>query len=167
MMFHRLWRASIWHPEAIPRAERKYAIPLKRVLFPVYDIAVIFLGAFGILVGFRAMREAFPEPGPSILYGVLLGAGIACLLGCCFPRLWVMEITGKLIILTILAVVLISMLVAASSVSGYTGLAVVPVMVVMMLPPLLRLWILWVGLSGRYIPRKGGDWNGLESRREE
>src|SRR3546814_459103 len=111
-------------------------------------------------VGFRGSREAFPEPGPSILYGVLLGAGIACLLGCCFPRLWVIEITGKLIILTILAVVLISMLVAASSVSGYTGLAVVPVMVVMMLPPLLRLWILGVELSGRYIPRTGAAWNG-------
>ena len=96
-MLRMVLRNTIWYRDAIPPGERKYAAPLKRVVFPVYDMAVILLGLFGLLVGFQATDAALPAPGPTVLYTVMLLAGVLCLVGCAFPVLWAVEIAGKTI----------------------------------------------------------------------
>lgn len=161
-MLRRLWRASIWHPAAIPENERKYGSPLKRVLFPVYDIAVIILGIVGFGTGFQAVARAFPEPAELVLYAVLTVAGVVCLIGCSFPRLWLPEIAGKFVILFTLGVVLVAMLVAGATLPGHTGFMVAPILIVMMLPPLLRLWILGWELAARRRKQviEGAVWSG-------
>lgn len=148
-MLRRLWRASIWHRDAIPEVERKYGSPLKRVLFPVYDIAVIILGVAGLRIGFQAVERAFPHPAEAVLYAVLTIAGVVCLIGCSFPRLWLQEIVGKFVILFTLGVVMVAMLVAGATLPGHTGFMVAPILIVMMLPPLLRLWILGWEIAAR------------------
>ncbi|MEW1705945.1 hypothetical protein AB0230_01780 [Microbacterium sp. NPDC089190] len=142
-------RASIWHPDAIPAGERKYASPLKRVLFPVFDAAIILFGIAGLRVGFQAMTLTFPMPVPSIIYGLLIAAGAICFIGCAFPRLWVQEIVGKLVILMTLGVLLVAMLIAGTTIPGHTGVAVAPMVFVMTLPPFLRLWLLGVEWGDR------------------
>jgi hypothetical protein len=148
-VFARLARASIWHRNAIPLAERKYASPLKRVLFPVFDVAIVLFGIAGLRVGFQAMTLTFPMPVPSIIYGLLIGAGVVCFVGCAFPRLWLPEIVGKLIILMTLGVLLVAMLIAGTTIPGHTGVAVAPMVFVMTLPPFLRLWLLGVEWGDR------------------
>jgi hypothetical protein len=145
----RIVEASIWHPSAIPALERKYASPLKRVLFPVYDLAIILFGLAGLNVGFQAMNLTFPSPVPSVIYAVLLLSGVVCFVGCAFPALWVQEIVGKLLILMTLGVLLVAMLIAGTVVPGHTGVAVAPMVFVMMLPPFLRLWLLGVEWGDR------------------
>ncbi len=140
----RLWRASIWHPDAIPRHEWKYAAPLKRVVFPVFDIAVLILGIAGLFSGFQALKLTFPDPVPTLIYGTLVAMGAACFVGCAFPGLWAMEITGKVIILMSLAVLFVAMIIAGATIPGHTGIVIAPMVFVMMLIPFLRLWILGV-----------------------
>ncbi|MDY0830725.1 hypothetical protein SK224_16440 [Microbacterium sp. BG28] len=156
-MMRALWRASIWHPDAIPPIEEKYASPLKRVLFPVYDLVVIWLAWAGLGAGFRALALTFPSPGPSVLYGALMAAGLVCFIGAAFPRLWVAEIVGKLAILALLGILMAAMYVAAAEIPGHTGANVAPMIAGMMLPPLLRLWILGVEWAGR---SEGAAWTG-------
>lgn len=161
-MLRRLWRASIWHRDAIPEVERKYGSPLKRVLFPVYDIAVIILGVAGLQIGFQAVARAFPHPAEVVLYAVLTIAGLVCLIGCSFPRLWLQEIVGKFVILFTLGVVMVAMLVAGATLPGHTGFMVAPILIVMMLPPLLRLWILGWEIAARRRKQviEGVAWSG-------
>lgn len=152
-MLRTVWRNTIWYRDAIPPLERKYAAPLKRVVFPVYDVAVICLGLFGLLVGFQAIDAALPSPGPTILYTVIFLAGVLCLNGCAFPVLWTVEIAGKTIILITMMVLLLAMLTAAWTIPEHTGLMLTPLIVVMMLIPILRLWILGVEIAGRRAER--------------
>lgn len=148
-VFARIARASIWAKGAIPLAERKYASPLKRVLFPVYDIAIVIFGIAGLKVGFQAMTLTFPAPVPSIIYGLFIGTGALCFVGCAFPRLWLPEIVGKLLILMTLGVLFVAMIIAGTTIPGHTGVAVAPMVFVMMLPPFLRLWLLGVEWGDR------------------
>ena len=148
-MLRMVLRNTIWYRDAIPPGERKYAAPLKRVVFPVYDMAVILLGLFGLLVGFQATDAALPAPGPTVLYTVMLLAGVLCLVGCAFPVLWAVEIAGKTIVLITLTALLITMLTAAATIPGHTGLTITPTILAMMMIPALRLWILGVEIAGR------------------
>ena len=155
-----LWERSVWHPAAIPPLERKYASPLKRVVFPVYDVVVALVGYFGLTAGVKAITLALPEPGPTFLFGGLIVAGVVCFFGCVFPRLWPAEILGKGVILVALLTVLFAMLIAAWRVDGYTGLAFAPVIVMMILIPLLRLWILGIEIADRRRLAEGVRWTG-------
>jgi len=155
-----LWRASIWHPGAIPWHERKYASPLKRVVFPVYDIIIVLVGLVGSQAGVAAISQAIPDPGPAFLYGGLMVAGAVCFVGCAFPRLWVAEIIGKSVILTSLILLLGAMLAAPFRVEGYTGLTFAPVIGMMILVPLLRLWILGIEMAERRRPPVEASWSG-------
>lgn len=142
-------RASIWHRNAIPTLEKKYASPLKRVVFPVYDVAVMLLGVAGLFSGFQALKLTFPAPVPGILYGTLVTMGVLCFVSCAFPRLWLPELIGKLVILMALGVLFVAMLIAGATIPGHTGIAIAPMVVVMMLFPFLRLWILGVEWGDR------------------
>lgn len=145
----RLRDASIWNPDAIPRHERKYAAPLKRVVFPVFDVAVFVLGVAGLFSGFQALKLTFPDPVPTLIYGTLVAMGALCFVGCTFPRLWAMEITGKVLILMSLGVLFVAMIIAGATVPGHTGIVIAPMVFVMMLIPFLRLWILGVEWGDR------------------
>lgn len=91
-----LWRASIWHPDAIPLHERKYA-SLKRVWLPIYDITAVWAGINAAIFGSRLLDRLY---GPvTDLVGVLFAAvALVCLAGVAFPRLWAVEIAGKAVL---------------------------------------------------------------------
>ncbi len=145
----RLWRASIWHPSAIPIDEAKYASPLKRVVFPAFNVIMIALGLAGLSTGFEALRLTFPTPFPTVLYSTLVVAGLVCFGACAFPRLWAWEVVGKFVILVGLAVLFAAMLVAAAEIEGHSGRAIAPMIVGLSLIPFLRLWILAAEWAGR------------------
>lgn len=146
----RLGRASIWYPSAIPHdAGHRYESPIKRVFLPAYDLIILWLGLGGLVVPLQAVGQALPMPWPNVLYIALAAAGIVCFFGIAFPRLWRMEIAGKVAILGLLAMLVVSMILAGITIPGHTGITITPIMIGLMIPPLIRLWTLGSELGDR------------------
>ncbi|WP_323986189.1 hypothetical protein [Microbacterium plantarum] len=98
----RLWRASIWHPDAIPPDEFKYR-NLKRVWLPLYDAIAIFAGIQAIMFGSTILNRLFNPLMVDLFGGVLTGVAVVCLAGVAFPRLWAVEIVGKILLVGLVA----------------------------------------------------------------
>lgn len=149
-LFDRVREASIWHPDAIPHdAAYLYVSPIKRVFLPAYDIVILWLGLAGLVRGFQAISAVFTSPIAILIYGLLALAGLTCLVACAFPRLWRVEVGGKIAILTILGMIAVSMTIAGLSSMTHTGITITPVVVGLILVPLLRLWTLGGELGDR------------------
>lgn len=150
----RLWRASIWHPSAIPHnAAYIYVSPLKRVFLPAYDVVILWLGLAGIVQGFQSVSAILPGFGPLALYTALALAGAVCFVCCVFPRLWRVEIGGKIAIVSILTMIALTMIVAGLTIPRHTGITVTPIVVGLLIPPLFRIWT----LGREYGNRKAED----------
>lgn len=94
--FQRLYRASIWHPDAIPVLELKYAAALKRRLFPAVDLICIYMGVWGAHYGLPSVDTTYGGIAGR-LGGVLFALlGAAALMGIAFPRLYVVEMLAKI-----------------------------------------------------------------------
>lgn len=91
-----LWRASIWHPGALPATEGAASRELKRFVLPVFDVLVIVMGANAVQFGMPSFNLVYSPTVAVLAAWVLLCAGIFALVGISFPRLWVAEALGKL-----------------------------------------------------------------------
>lgn len=92
-----LFAASIWHSGAIPKDEWKYR-HLKRVWLPVYDFVAMVSGTLAFYFGSRllySILDAALVDVVGILYATIAAV---CLLGVAFPKLWGVEIAGKVIL---------------------------------------------------------------------
>lgn len=95
-------RATIWHPDAIPESEGSASRELKRVVLPIFDAFIALMGLAGAILGMPSFAEVWSAE-PSHLAGlVLLIAGVAAFVGIVFPRLWVAEAVGKLLMLLVI-----------------------------------------------------------------
>lgn len=101
-MLRRLLRATIWHPSAIPPDEWKFR-NLKRVWLPLYDVIAIFAGVQAVLFGSDLLNRIFAPVLVDVLGGVFIVVACVCLLGVSFPRLWRVEIVGKVILVGMIA----------------------------------------------------------------
>lgn len=97
-----LFRASIWHPDAIPPDEWKYR-SLKRFWLPVYDLIAILAGIWAALFGSPVLHELFDKPLIDAMGLLLAVVATVCLLGVIFPALWRWEIIGKVLLVALLA----------------------------------------------------------------
>ena len=98
----RLWRASIWHPDALPPDEWKYR-NLKRVWLPLYDVIAIFAGIQAVMYGSTILNRLFAPVMVDTLGLVMTLVATVCLAGVAFPRLWVVEIIGKVMLVGLVA----------------------------------------------------------------
>lgn len=97
-----LYRASIWSPDAIPPGEWKYR-NLKRIWLPTYDVIAVIAGVVAALQGSPLLNRLFPDILVDGLgYGLAIIATV-CLAGVAFPRLWAVEIVGKIILVALVA----------------------------------------------------------------
>ncbi|MBD8477557.1 hypothetical protein [Microbacterium sp. CFBP 8794] len=101
-MFARMWRASIWHPEAIPVIEGQISRDLKRVVLPLFDVALIVMGVAALAGGMPSFDLVHNHLISAVAGWALLVGGTSALFGVVFPRLWVAEAAGKLVVLLIL-----------------------------------------------------------------
>lgn len=136
-----LWRASIWHPSAIPFMERKYASPLKRVFLPLYDVIAVLAGWYAISSGIPSLDVLVPQEVSTVVGFLFITAATVALVGISFPAAWRVEIGAKLILFGILGTYLIALRVLAADGEG-TRDFVGCVVAMAMLVPLLRLWVL-------------------------
>lgn len=96
-MIRALFRASIWHPAAIPPGEHKYR-NLKRVWLPLYDLIAVFCGVQAFLSGSPLLNILFPPNMIDVLGVMMAAVALVCLAGVAFPRLWLVEMIGKAIL---------------------------------------------------------------------
>lgn len=100
--FLTLWRSSIWCEDAIPPNEWKYR-NLKRVWLPVYDLVAIWAGIQAVAFGSTLLNRLFPPMLVDTVGVVFTAAAVAALLGVAFPRLWAVEILGKIVLVGLVA----------------------------------------------------------------
>lgn len=144
----RLFRGTIWDPDAIPALERKYAGPLKWFVFPAFDIIMAAIGARALFVGVPSIESLYPSGVASVIYLAWLILGLVCLVGAVIPKLWPLEIVGKVALFAMLFLYLIAMRVSPTPVDGAKD-AVSGLLLAAMLIPCLRLWILGIELRAR------------------
>lgn len=96
-MIRRLWAASIWSTGAIPPDEWKFR-NLKRVWLPLYDLIAAFCGMQAFLYGSPLLNVLFPADLIDALGVMMAAAALVCLAGVAFPRLWLVEIVGRIIL---------------------------------------------------------------------
>lgn len=101
-MWRRLWRASVWHPDALPIEEFKFR-SLKRVWLPTYDAAAFGAGLWAIIFGSPILHRLFHPDVIDLLGGLLAVAAAVCFIGVAFPSMWRVEILGKIILMMLLA----------------------------------------------------------------
>lgn len=101
-VLQRLGRASIWHPDAIPPDEWKYR-NLKRVWLPIYDGVAACAGVWAALFGSPLLHSLFDGPVIDAMGITLALVATVCFFGVAFPRLWRVEIAGKIILLSLIA----------------------------------------------------------------
>ena len=96
-MIRRLWASSIWAPGMIPPDEWKFR-NLKRVWLPLYDLIAVFCGVQAFLFGSPLLNILFPADLIDVLGVMMAVAALVCLAGVAFPRLWLVEIVGRVIL---------------------------------------------------------------------
>lgn len=141
-MLRRLRRASIWHPTSIPPVERKYAQPLKQVVFPAFDVLMLLVAVRALVVGIPSIEAIMPRTAALALYAAWAVVAALCFVGAAFPRLWVLEIGGKIVLFALLSVYLVALRVNETGDGARDAVSLF--VVVAMLFPLLRLWILGI-----------------------
>lgn len=136
----RLYRASIWHPDAIPPEEWKFR-SLKRIWLPVYDLVAIGAGIWAALLGSPVLHALFDEPVIDVLGYLLTAVATVCLFGVAFPRLWRWEIVGKVTLVGLLAAYAASVVLFRTNPDPSSGF--VAFVIVLSLPlPIFRLTLL-------------------------
>ena len=93
----RLFAASIWARGAIPPDEWKYRW-LKRLWLPIYDLFATAAGICAVVFGSRLLNRLLDGAMLDAVGIVFTGIAFVCLLGVAFPRLWLVEIVGKVIL---------------------------------------------------------------------
>lgn len=136
----RLWRASIWHPDAMPPDEWKYR-SLKRLWLPVYDLLAIGAGIWAALFGSPVLHELFDGPVIDAMGILLTAVATVCLLGVIFPPLWRWEICGKVLLVALLGAYAAAVVLFRTNPDPGSGF--VAFVIVLSLPlPIFRLTLL-------------------------
>lgn len=135
-----LYRNSIWHPDALDPDDFKYR-NLKRTWLPALDLLSILVGILAMVYGSSVLNEMYHRSFLTTVSAIFITASSVALVGVAFPRLWVPEAIGKLVMLGLLGGYSTAVWVAFFQ--GNTGSGFVAAMLMYPLVfPLFRLQIL-------------------------
>jgi hypothetical protein len=138
-------RRSIWHRDAIPITEGELARDVKRWVLPVVDVLFILASISGLVRGMPSFEVVYSETVSNVAAVLILAASIACLVGVSFPRLWRLELVGKMALAFVLltyAALLVFLSVGGSARGFVAGVCAASVV--------LPLWrIVWLGREYR------------------
>lgn len=135
-----LWRETVWHPDAIPPDEWKFR-SLKRLWLPVYDVIAVLAGIWATAFGSPILHRLFDENVIDLMGMTLTVAAAVCLLGVAFPRLWRVEIAGKVILVALLGGYAIAVMFFRANPDPSAGF-IVFVLLLALPAPLFRLSLL-------------------------
>ena len=96
----RVYRQTIWHPDAIPDAEFKYR-NLRRVWLPLFDALSVGIGFLAVQYGSTLLNNMFPVVVVDMAGSSFTLAATLALVGAVFPRLFLAEIVGKVVMVSL------------------------------------------------------------------
>lgn len=86
-------RFTVWHPiNTDPNDDDRWTV---RVWLPLYDVLAVLAGGIAFYIGSPLLNRLFPNAvvdGTAVMFGV---AGFITLVGVVIPRLWRIEVAGK------------------------------------------------------------------------
>lgn len=94
-LLRRTFRASVWAREGVPAADWRYR-GLYRFVFPFTDLFFCYFGVVGWINGVVSVQKAAGADYATAWSGAIALAALAALVGVSFPRLWLVELLGKI-----------------------------------------------------------------------
>lgn len=92
----RMRRLLVWHPiNTDPKDDDRWTV---RIWLPLYDLLVIAAGIVAYYIGSPLMNRLFDPWVVDMAALTFLAAGVITLVGVCVPRMWRLEIGGKMMI---------------------------------------------------------------------
>lgn len=147
----------MWAPDALAIDEWRWR-GIRRVLLPIYDLAMMIGGVIGAYAGIPAIEKFFPETVTDIGSAALAGAGFACFIGVAIPRAWLIEAIGKLVILALLAAYGIAIFILAGDGDLTRGFVLI-IAFCAMLVPAGRLAMITGEIQERHAPDESDEEN--------
>ena len=138
-VLQRVYRQTIWHPDAVEDAEFKYR-NLRRVWLPLFDVLSIWIGFLAVQYGSTSLNKMFPAVVVDVAGSIFTLAATLALVGVVFPRLFLAEIVGKVVMVSLLGTY--SVLIWASFLAGEVQSGFVAGM--LMLPMILPFAVLQI-----------------------
>lgn len=100
-IINRLWESTVWYPTAIDPNEWE-SRSLRRFWLPLFDIVLIAAGIWAFAFGSPILHALFEESIIDVAGLSLSFSALICLIGVIIPRLWPVELMGKIILLGLL-----------------------------------------------------------------
>lgn len=97
-----LLRHTIWAKGAIPESEGLASRELKRIVLPIFDFCVALMGLAGALLGMPSITELWATQPSHLAGGALFLGGLFAFAGIVFPRAWISEAVGKLLMIVVI-----------------------------------------------------------------
>ena len=138
-LLQRVYRQTIWHPDALPDAEFKYR-NLWRFWLPLFDAMSVGIGFLAVQYGSTLLDNRFPVVVIDSAGSIFTLAATLALVGVVFPRLFLAEIVGKVVMVSLLGTY--SVIIWASFLAGEVQSGFVAGM--LMLPLILPFAVLQI-----------------------
>ena len=138
-LLQRVYRQTIWHPDAVEDSEFKYR-NLRRVWLPLFDVLSIWIGFLAVQYGSTSLNKMFPGVVVDVAGSIFTIAATLALVGVVFPRLFLAEIVGKVVLVSLLGTY--SVIIWASFLAGEVQSGFVAGM--LMLPLILPFAVLQI-----------------------
>lgn len=149
-ILQRVYRQTVWHPDAVPDAEFKYR-NLRRVWLPLFDALSVGIGFLAVQYGSTLLNNMFPAFVVDMSGSIFTLAATLALVGVVFPRLFLAEIVGKVVMVSLLGTY--SVIIWASFLAGEVQSGFVAGM--LMLPLILPFAVLQI--RGEEIKQREND----------
>lgn len=94
--WERFKRWTVWHPINTDPDDENRSGP--RFWYPTYDLLALALGFYAYYLGSPLLNRLFPVWFTDSMGIVLISASVICLIGVVFPKLNLIELIGKLMI---------------------------------------------------------------------
>ena len=138
-ILQRVYRQTIWHPDAVEDDSFKYR-NLRRIWLPLFDALSVWIGVLAVQYGSNTLNRMFPEVVVNVVGSAFALAATLALVGVVIPRLFLAEIVGKVIMVSLLGTY--SVLIWASFLAGEVQSGFVAGM--LMLPLILPFAVLQI-----------------------
>ena len=138
-LLQRVYRQTIWHPDAVEDDSFKYR-NLRRVWLPLFDALSVWIGFLAVQYGSTLLNKMFPAVVVDVAGTIFTLAATLALVGVVLPRLFLAEIVGKVVMVSLLGTY--SVIIWASFLAGEVQSGFVAGM--LMLPLILPFAVLQI-----------------------
>ena len=98
-MIRRLWAASVWAPGVVPEDDPWRTA--KRVWLPLFDVIMMSAGVHAVIYGSLLLDRLYGD-ATDVIGVVFALVAFACLVGVVWPRMWPVEMIGKILLVSLI-----------------------------------------------------------------